>query len=397
MDRQPRAGVLQAAGEPAPWRATAPPRPPHHAWAGHSWRVGFQERLHHAKVQPTPAAPASPCHTRGSGERTADSAAGGCGSAAPSRPPHRRPRRTRPARSRCARHPTAASIPLRIARRSTPVGPTSDSRNHRRGAACSHRRADQPAHGSVTRARFLPRRYRPAPTPVRAVRDRVCHPPRSCPGRHQPNRSVGGPQARNLLMDLEDHIGQFEFLIRDRDAKFTDAFDAIFASDGIRILPTPVQAPRANAVAERWIGTVQRELLDRMLTMSRRHLETALTVWVAHYNGHRPHRSLGQKPPLGLSPAGSTGRCTSLAAGSTRRADPRVCPGRVRCTGSRHPQGPGQRRLDPAPSRGTAGGRTQSSGRNPAMAQLMAPRGVARPRVGRTYVRAAFSGCLSLP
>jgi putative transposase len=92
-------------------------------------------------------------------------------------------------------------------------------------------------------------------------------------------------QARNLLVDLEDHIGQFEFLIRDRDAKFTDALDAIFASDGIRILPTPVQAPRANAVAERWIGTVRRELLDRMLTMSRRHLETALTVYVAHTTG----------------------------------------------------------------------------------------------------------------
>src|SRR6266545_2663182 len=75
-------------------------------------------------------------------------------------------------------------------------------------------------------------------------------------------------QARNLLMDLADHIRQCKFLIRDRDAKFTDAFDAIFASDGIRILRTPVQAPRANAVAERWIGTVQRELLDRMLTMS---------------------------------------------------------------------------------------------------------------------------------
>jgi len=102
-------------------------------------------------------------------------------------------------------------------------------------------------------------------------------------------------------MDLEDRIGQFKFLIRDRDAKFTDTFDAIFASDGIRILSTPVQAPRANAVAERWIGTVRRELLDRMLTMSRRHLETALSVYVAHYNGHRPHRSLGQKPPLGLS------------------------------------------------------------------------------------------------
>src|SRR6266511_4140575 len=108
--------------------------------------------------------------------------------------------------------------------------------------------------------------------------------------------------ARNLLMDLEDRIGQFEFLIRDRDAKFTDTFDAIFASDGIRILPTPVQAPRANAVPERWIGTVRRELLDRILTMSRRHLETTLSVYVAHCNGHRPHRSLGQKPPVGVVP-----------------------------------------------------------------------------------------------
>jgi putative transposase len=91
-----------------------------------------------------------------------------------------------------------------------------------------------------------------------------------------------------------------ELATRDRDAKFTDTFDAIFASDGIRILPTPVQAPRANAVAERWIGTVRRELLDRTLTVSRRHLETALSIYVAHYNGHRPHRSLGQKPPVGV-------------------------------------------------------------------------------------------------
>jgi putative transposase len=83
-----------------------------------------------------------------------------------------------------------------------------------------------------------------------------------------------------------------------RDAKFTDAFDAIFASEGIRILRTPVRAPRANAVAERWVGTVRREVLDRMLIMGRRHLETALSGYVAHYNGHRPHRSLGQAPPL---------------------------------------------------------------------------------------------------
>ncbi len=109
-------------------------------------------------------------------------------------------------------------------------------------------------------------------------------------------------QGRNLLMDLADHIGQFKFLVRDRDAKFTDAFDAIFASEGIRILRTPVRAPRANAVAERWVGTVRRELLDRMLIVGRRHLETVLADYVAHYNKHRPHRSLDQAPPLGAIP-----------------------------------------------------------------------------------------------
>jgi putative transposase len=106
-------------------------------------------------------------------------------------------------------------------------------------------------------------------------------------------------QARNLVMGLADRIGQFKFLIRDRDAKLTDAFDAVFASEGIRILRTPVRAPRANAVAERWVGTVRREVLDRMLIVGRRHLETVLSDYVIHYNQHRPHRSLGQAPPLG--------------------------------------------------------------------------------------------------
>jgi putative transposase len=111
-------------------------------------------------------------------------------------------------------------------------------------------------------------------------------------------------QARNLLMDLADRTEQvkFKFLIRDRDAKFTDTFDAIFASESIRILRTPVRAPRANAFAERWIGTVRRELLDRMLILGRRHLETVLTGDVAHYNQHRPHRALGQAPPVGAVP-----------------------------------------------------------------------------------------------
>jgi transposase InsO family protein len=106
-------------------------------------------------------------------------------------------------------------------------------------------------------------------------------------------------QARNLLMDLEDRVGQFRFLVRDRDAKFTPAFDAVFAAERIRVLRTPVQAPRANAYAERWVGTVRRELLDRMLIFGCRQLRSVLAEYADHYNGHRPHRALGQAPPLG--------------------------------------------------------------------------------------------------
>jgi putative transposase len=109
-------------------------------------------------------------------------------------------------------------------------------------------------------------------------------------------------QARNLRMDLAGRIGQCKFLVRDRDAKFTDSFDAIFAWEGIWSLRTPVRAPRANAVAERWVGTVRRELLDRTLIVGRRPLETVLADYVAHYNQHRPHRSLDQAPPLGAIP-----------------------------------------------------------------------------------------------
>jgi putative transposase len=107
-------------------------------------------------------------------------------------------------------------------------------------------------------------------------------------------------QARNLLMELGEDPGQIRFLIRDRDTKFTAAFDAVFAAEGIQVLRTPVRAPRANAYAERWVGTVRREVLDRMLIFGCRQLRSVLVEYADHYNGHRPHRALAQTPPLGL-------------------------------------------------------------------------------------------------
>jgi putative transposase len=92
---------------------------------------------------------------------------------------------------------------------------------------------------------------------------------------------------------LEDRVGQFRWLIRDRDAKFTAAVDAVFAAEGIRVWRTPVRAPRANAYAERWVGTVRRELLDRMLIVGCRQLRWVLSEDADHDNGHRPHRALG--------------------------------------------------------------------------------------------------------
>jgi transposase InsO family protein len=88
-----------------------------------------------------------------------------------------------------------------------------------------------------------------------------------------------------------------------RDTKFTASFDAIFAADAIRVIRTPVQAPRANAICERVIGTIRRECLDRMLILGRRHLEAVLAEYVEHYNAHRPHRSLSQRAPYTLDTA----------------------------------------------------------------------------------------------
>ena len=106
-------------------------------------------------------------------------------------------------------------------------------------------------------------------------------------------------QARNLLINLGYHADRFKFLIRDRDARFTAAFDAVFTAVGAWIIKISVQAPRANAIAHRWIASACRECLDRMLITSERHLRLVLDEYIDRYNTHRPHRALQQSPPAG--------------------------------------------------------------------------------------------------
>ena len=104
-------------------------------------------------------------------------------------------------------------------------------------------------------------------------------------------------QARNLLMNFDDRGERPRFLLHDRDAKFSRAFDSIFHGERIRVIRAPLRAPNANALFERWLASVRRECLDRLLIFSRRQLEQVLRVYAGHYNRHRPHRSLALRPP----------------------------------------------------------------------------------------------------
>ncbi len=120
-------------------------------------------------------------------------------------------------------------------------------------------------------------------------------------------------QARNLLMDLGGRASGFKFLIRDRDSKFTTAFDGVFSGNGMRVIKTPVRSPRANSFAERFVGTLRRECLDHMLILGEGHLREVLAEFARHYNGHRPHQSLRQEPPR------QPGRAVDVTARIKRR------------------------------------------------------------------------------
>ena len=104
-------------------------------------------------------------------------------------------------------------------------------------------------------------------------------------------------QARNLA--IEERLDNVRFLIHDRDAKFSGPFDEILRGEGVRVIKTPVRAPRANAVAERWVRSVREECLDHMLVFGRRHLDQILRDYLTHYNTERPHRSLALAAPGG--------------------------------------------------------------------------------------------------
>ena len=104
-------------------------------------------------------------------------------------------------------------------------------------------------------------------------------------------------QARNLARRMGDALADRKFLLHDRDALFAGSFDQVFRSEGLRVIKTPVRAPRANAICERWIGSLRRECLDWILIVHRHQLEGVLREYVDHYNAHRPHRNLGLRPP----------------------------------------------------------------------------------------------------
>ena len=117
----------------------------------------------------------------------------------------------------------------------------------------------------------------------------------------QPSAEWVTQQARQVAWTFAERANPVRFVIRDHDRKFTDSFDAVFQTEGTRIIRTPIQVPEANGIAERFVRTARSECLDWLLIVNKRHLEHTLTVFVDHYNACRPHRSLNLAPPNGRS------------------------------------------------------------------------------------------------
>ncbi|WP_238598126.1 integrase core domain-containing protein [Saccharothrix sp. ALI-22-I] len=118
-------------------------------------------------------------------------------------------------------------------------------------------------------------------------------------------------QARNLLMDLDDRADDFRFLIRDRAGQFTASFDAVLSGEGIQAMKIPPRYPRANAYAERFVGTVRREAIDRLLIINEHHLRTVLNRYAVHDNHRRPHQARQLTPPRPDHPTAEPD-CTSI-------------------------------------------------------------------------------------
>jgi hypothetical protein len=111
-------------------------------------------------------------------------------------------------------------------------------------------------------------------------------------------------QARNLALSFGERFEDVKFLIRDRGSNFTASFDAVYQAAGTRVLRTAVQAPRMNAICERLVGTLRRELLDRVLILGEVHLRVVLAEYQAHYNTARPHQGIAQRVPDGAYDGG---------------------------------------------------------------------------------------------
>jgi transposase len=127
-------------------------------------------------------------------------------------------------------------------------------------------------------------------------------------------------QARHVAWQIQDGVLAVTLLIHDRDAKFTAAFDRVFASERLRVVRTPPRCPWANGYAERWIGSARAECLDHLLILSERHLRRVLTQYTTFYNERRPHQGLGQacSVPLPPDPGAGPVRCRDVLGGIVR-------------------------------------------------------------------------------